>query len=347
MAKSIIEYNGLSRDRLEEILHKITKLKIALIGDICIDVYWKADMTKSVISRETPHFPLPVVNEWMSPGAGGNTAANIAELGVSEFKVLSVIGKDWRGASLKSAFSERGIKTGCLIESDKTVTNAYCKPLRQGISETVYEDPRLDFANYAPLPEKEEEMLIAMLEREAKDIDAMCVCDQFSFGCITPKVREAISDLGSKGLIIAADSRERIMEYRNITIKPNELEGCMAAYENFDPQNAAFETYSDAALILSQKTGNNVCMTLGDKGGLYAEKCELYYIPTRKAVPPIDICGAGDTFLSAFTCARAAGAKGHEAVAFANLASSVSIKKLNTTGTASPGEIVKMYSEKS
>ena len=131
MKKNITKYNGFSRERLEDILQKITKLRIALIGDICLDVYWKADMTKSVISRETPHFPLPVTEEWMSPGAGGNTAANIAELGVANFKVLSVIGGDWRGAELKTAFLKRGIQTDYLTESDQTVTNAYCKPLRQ------------------------------------------------------------------------------------------------------------------------------------------------------------------------------------------------------------------------
>ena len=81
------------------------------------------------------------------------------------------------------------------------------------------------------------------------------------------------------------------------------------------------------------------------RGGLYAEHGELYYIPAHKVAPPIDICGAGDTFLSAFICARAAGAEGFEAVAFANLASSVSIKKLSTTGTASPEEILKRHEE--
>ena len=345
MAKDLIEYKGLEKNRLEEILDKIPGLKIALIGDICLDVYWKADMTKSLLSRETPHFPLPVVEEWMSPGAGGNTAANIAALGVTDFKVVSVIGSDWRGTALKSSFAERGIAADSLIESGNVVTNAYCKPLRQGISDTVYEDPRLDFANYSPLPEEEEAKLIDMLERAAEGADALCVCDQFSFTCLTPKVRDKISELGKAGLIITADSRERITKYKNITIKPNELEGGMAASDEFDPKSATLETYANAALILSEKTGNNVCMTLGSLGGIYTDKSSLYYIPTQKAEPPIDICGAGDTFLSAFTCALAAGAQGYEAVAFANLASSVTIKKINTTGTASPDEIRKKHAE--
>jgi rfaE bifunctional protein kinase chain/domain len=344
MEKSIFEYKDISRNKLDEILSRIPKIQIALIGDICLDIYWKADMTKSVISRETPHFPLPVVEEWMSPGAGGNTAANIAALGAS-LTVLSVIGSDWRGAELKSALQQRGIKTDAIIESDKLVTNAYCKPLRHGISETVYEDPRLDFANYCSLPRQEEQKLIYALDKIAGDIDALCVCDQFTYGCITPKVRDKISELGKKGMLVTVDSREKILHYKNTTIKPNELEGASAAFEEFDPNFSTFELYSEAALILSQKTGNKVCMTLGDKGCIYAEEGALYHIPTKKVDSPIDICGAGDTFLSAFTCAQAAGAKGYEAALFANIASSISIKKINTTGTANPDEIRIMHKE--
>lgn len=339
MTKDMFEYEGISKDRLDDILSKIPKLNIALIGDICLDVYWHADMTKSALSRETPHFPLPIVAERMSPGAGGNVASNISALGVKNLNVLSVIGDDWRGAALKSTLSERKIVTGVLISSRNVITNAYCKPLRQGVSETIYEDPRLDFTNYEPLPESEEDRLIKTLERAAKEADAICVCDQFLYGCITKKIRDKISELGKSGLIIVADSRDRVNLYKNITIKPNEIEGGVAAFGDFDPASATFDDYKKAAELLCEKTGNNVCMTLGELGCVYAQKEGLSYIPTKKAISPIDICGAGDTFLSAFTCALAAGAKGYEAVSFANIASSVTIKKINMTGVASPDEI--------
>ena len=345
MTSDFFEFKSLSRERLEEILEQITDVKIALIGDICLDVYWKADMTKSLISRETPHFPLPVVKEWMSPGAGGNTAANISELNVSDLEVISVIGYDWRGEALKSEFAKRGIRTDSLISSSHVITNAYCKPLKQGISDTVYEDPRIDFSNFSSLPAGEEKALIEKLEKAAETADAICVCDQFFFGCITQKVRDKISELGKKGIIIAADSRDRIGLYKNITIKPNEIEAGFAALEMFDPKTASFSTYKDAAVKLSQKTGNKVCVTLGEKGGLYVEGEEASYVPASKVSGETDICGAGDAFLSAFTCALATGAKGYEAVAFANLAASVTIKKINTTGTASPEEIRKRHKE--
>ena len=51
-------------------LKKLGKGRIGVIGDFCLDVYWHADMTKSELSRETPHFPLPIVQERLSPGEG-------------------------------------------------------------------------------------------------------------------------------------------------------------------------------------------------------------------------------------------------------------------------------------
>ena len=60
----------LSRVRLEEILLRLPARTIGVVGDLGLDAYWYADMTVSVISRETPRFPRPVMREAYSPGAG-------------------------------------------------------------------------------------------------------------------------------------------------------------------------------------------------------------------------------------------------------------------------------------
>src|SRR5689334_17637004 len=166
-------FHGINRERLEDILSKINEVNIALIGDICLDVYWEADMIKSELARETPHFPLPIVKEWMSPGGGGNAADNMAALLPKSIKVLGVIGRDWRGDALVRKLQEVGINTDSIVVSEKAVTNAYCKPLRKGISHVKYEDPRLDFNNYENLPEEDEARLLELLEKCAGGIDVL------------------------------------------------------------------------------------------------------------------------------------------------------------------------------
>ena len=45
-------------------------------------------------------------------------------------------------------FAEKGINTDNIIISNKVTTPAYCKPIRKGISEIQYEDPRIDLDVY-------------------------------------------------------------------------------------------------------------------------------------------------------------------------------------------------------
>lgn len=70
----------LTREELKRRLEAVDGAKICLIGDFCLDIYWHADMRLSELSRETPHYPLPIVEERFSPGGAGNVACNIAAL---------------------------------------------------------------------------------------------------------------------------------------------------------------------------------------------------------------------------------------------------------------------------
>jgi D-glycero-beta-D-manno-heptose-7-phosphate kinase len=329
-------FNGISMEKLEEILYKIGKIHVALIGDICLDVYWQADMTKSELSRETPHFPLPIVKEWMSPGGGGNAAANIAALGPEGIKILGVVGRDWRGDALVKKLQEAGINTDSIVLSEKAVTNAYCKPIRQGISHIGYEDPRLDFNNYETLPCEDEAKLMELLCQCAGDVDVICISDQLQYGCITPIIREKIISLAKEGLRVVVDSRDRIGLYNGVILKPNEVEGMRAVDVEMKAEKLRLEDYVATAKILAERNKSKVCMTLGPKGCVYIDSGRTVHIPSYEVSPPIDICGAGDTFLSAFSCAVAAGAEPWEAASFANMAADVTIKKVGITGTASP-----------
>jgi rfaE bifunctional protein kinase chain/domain len=333
------QFNGIDQEKLDFILNRIKDIRIATIGDICLDVYWKADMTKSELSRETPHFPLPIIEERMYPGAGGNVAVNCAALLPKSIKAFGVTGRDWRGEILIQKLKETGIDTGGIVVSEKAVTNAYCKPIRKGISHLEVEDPRLDFNNHEKLPQEDEARICELLSNSAGEIDILCVSDQLLYGCITPIVREKILFLSKNGLKVVVDSRDRISLYPGTIMKPNEVEGMRAVNTNTGSLEMTLENYIKAAEALSQQNKSEVCMTLGAKGCVYTDAATTVYIPSYEVQSPIDICGAGDTFLSAFSCAIAAGARPFEAASFANMAADVTIKKIGVTGTASPDEI--------
>lgn len=331
---------ALSRERLEELLGQTSSARVGLIGDLCLDMYWIADMKRSQLSRETPHHPLPVMEERYAPGGAGNVACNIAALEPKQLQVLGVVGNDWRGDLLCKALTERGIGAEHVIRDENAVTNTYIKPLRCGISDVVYEDPRLDFENYAPLNEATEQALLKALEAVAPSLDVLCVSDQMEFGCITPRIRERICALGKEGLTVIVDSRDRAGLYRHVIRKPNEVEAGRLC-------GSTVNTPADAAALcakLSDECGRPGVITLGGQGSMLCEKGACTHVPACAVEPPLDFCGAGDTYLAGLGVMLASGAELIQAAQIATLCSAVTVKKLDTTGTATKQELLEAHS---
>ena len=325
------------REDLQELLGQIDGARVGLIGDLCLDLYWLADMKLSELSRETPHYPLPVIEERWAPGGAGNVANNIAALNPKKLLVVGLIGHDWRGDLLMRSMEEVGIDCSCVIRDPSRVTNTYIKPLRRGISDVVYEDPRLDFESRFPISEETERKILAALDTMAAEVDVICVSDQMKFGCITPAVREKLSALGSKGKTVIVDSRDHIHEYRNVTVKPNEIE---ASRSFGDGLSLELDRISDLASDIAIRNGRTTLITLGEKGCFIADGECVVRCPACPVEPPIDFCGAGDTFLSGYGTMLSAGATPIQAAQIACLCSAVTIKKLGETGTASRNEVL-------
>ena len=322
---------------LEEILGKLDTARVGLIGDLCLDLYWIADMKLSELSRETPHYPLPVVEERSAPGGAGNVACNIAALAPAKLVVVGLVGKDWRGNLLKESLQQHGVDDALILQKSGRMTSAYIKPLRTGISDVIYEDPRLDFEERAPMDEASEQEVLQALEQMASQVDVICVSDQMKYGIVTDRVREALCELGRQGKTVVVDSRDRAMLYHHVTVKPNEVEAARAF--GGDPEDP--ESLSVLADEISRRTDAPALITLGEKGCIVAHegmvcRCEAYPVE-----PPIDFCGAGDTFLSGFGASLASGFLPETAAKFANLCSAVTIKKCSTTGTATREELLR------
>ncbi len=349
---------GLTKGRLSEILSGIGQRRIGFIGDVCVDVYWYADMTKSELSRETPHYPLPVVDERISLGGGGNVLANIMALEPKSLTPVAVVGDDWRGVLIRREMERLGVDTRYVIETCG-MSYAYCKPMRRGISDVVYEDPRIDFT-MRPITADVERVILEHLDKAAKDVDILCVSEQFDGGVVTPAVRERICELGKQGLCVIVDSRDNIALYHDVCIKPNHIEAgraFCAIQEEVDAlfesiggradgpsaiyytENDLIDSVSQVACALRKKTGRDVFVTMGAKGSMCADDTGVTHVTARDIQGPVDFVGAGDTSIAALCCTYGV-ASAAEAAHIAGLASEVTIQKIGTTGTASRQEIL-------
>lgn len=331
---------SLSRSRAQALLAQIGDLRAGVIGDVCLDVYWEADMTLSTLSRETPHYTQPVVEERFSPGAAGNAAANLKAIGCREVFVCSVIGQDWRGDQLIKELAARGIDDRYLVRSSDWHTPAYCKPIRVGLQGVKQEQPRIDFQNFMPLSTVLADQLADQVDQMAAVCDVIVVTDQLSCGVVSARIREKLAEWAARGLKIIVDSREQIGAYRQVLTKPNEIE----AIRWFEPQSSgggrSHAEWAEVALRLAAEVQGPCCLTLGSEGALWAEDGQVLFVPTKPAEPPLDIVGAGDCFASALVSALGAGCSGPEAVAFAHRAASIVVRKIGTTGTATPQELL-------
>lgn len=342
---SISKSNYLANDEIKAILQKIEDVRVGILGDGCIDIYWDADMTISELSRETPHYPLPIVNERISLGACANVAANVRSLKPKFVTILTVIGRDWRGEELIRELNAQDIDTGNLIVSESRITPAYCKPMRRGISDVVYEDPRIDFENLSEISTEDENQVLKQLDIMADQVDIIGVSDQFKYGIVTDRVRKKLEELSKSGKTVVVDSRNQVHKYKNVIVKPNEVECIKATNPDGNIKNINEEDIYAAAVKLYEITQTPLIVTYGSKGSIWYEEGYLTVAPSKPAKPPIDIVGAGDSFMSAFCCAYATKIPGAKAISFANIASSIVVKKIGITGTASPDEILEKAGE--
>ncbi len=332
----------LSKRRLQEILECCTRCHIGVVGDLGLDAYWYADMTRAFLSRETPRFPRPVVREVYTPGAGANVADNVRALGVGHVTVFSVLGEDWRGQLLRQVMAERGIDVTRLLASSQRNTTAFIKPLLQGY-DSQQEDARLDFENDTPLDVDLENDLLDAVQQALPDLDAVLVADQLEVnGIVTDRVREGLNALAAAHPTthFLVDSRMRIGLFEHMVLKPNWVEAVTAVMPARDPRAVPRDELETVAASLSERTGRPVFVTLSEEGVLVYAEGAARHIPAGPVQPPLDPVGAGDTFIAALAGGIAGGASPWEAGALATLAAAVTVEKLNQTGTATPAEIL-------
>jgi bifunctional ADP-heptose synthase (sugar kinase/adenylyltransferase) len=218
------------------------------------------------------------------------------------------------------------------------------KPMLRAPGQTPRELNRLDIKNRTILPTQLETELIAVLGRCWPHLDALIVVDQVSeanCGVVTRRVRDHLADLGqaNPSKFILADSRERIGEFRQVWLKPNQAEATRAVPGIAGGANQT----RHAAIALARQTMKPVFCTCGAEGIFIVDSrsaCEwTAQVPAYPVVGPIDIVGAGDSTSAAIACALAAGLSLGQSAAFGNLVASITIQQIGTTGTATPEQV--------
>jgi rfaE bifunctional protein kinase chain/domain len=330
----------MNKQRLATLTHAFNGVRIAVCGDFFLDRYLWIDPARAELSVETGLVAHQVTHQTSAPGAAGTVAANLAALG-AHVVCLGVVGDDGDGYMLRQGLHAIGADENLMILTPERPTATYTKPVIRQPDNTVVEHERLDIRSREPLPTRYTMQLADHLETLAPRIDGIVYADQMpehGAGVVDAHIHAAIGRIAAAHpqLAMYADSRQRIGLFRDVVIKPNVHEARAA----LSGATAAPNDNVVLARLLAEQTRRPVVMTLGPAGVLVYENGVTTHISGIPVDCPIDVVGAGDSVMAALAVSTAAGATLVEAAEIAMLVAAVTIRKLGTTGTASPAEIL-------
>jgi rfaE bifunctional protein kinase chain/domain len=333
----------MNSERLRSLTSRYGKLRIAVVGDFCLDRYLEIDPERRETSIETGLPVHNVVRVRSQPGAAGTILNNLVALGVGVLYPVGFCGVDGEGYELRQALAaRRGVQLDYFIETDQRRTFTYCKPLVLAPGQAPVELSRLDSKNWSPTPPPLQERIIASVQTLAREADALIIMDQVDqpeTGVITQHLLAALGVLARElpQRLLVADSRRGLRGYPPVCFKMNAAE--LAALTGMT-STADLPAIQAAAAQLARQQNRPVFVTLAERGIMgVGPDGQATHVPALPLRGEIDVVGAGDAVTANLTTALAAGATLEESVVIANIAASIVIHQLGTTGTATTQQI--------
>ncbi len=334
----------MKKEQLQKILDDISKVKIAVVGDFCLDSYWFIDEAMSEISIETNQLTRPVRTQRYSLGGAGNVTNNLAVMGVKDIRAFGVIGTDPFGTEMVRIMNRTGIKTNnMLIQEEVWSTHTYSKPY---IDDN--ELNRIDFGNYNVLSKQTADLLIANLIKEIPEVDVILINQQVPSGIHTCYFKQellgVIKQFPEKMFLV--DSRNFNDFYEETIRKMNDTEAArLCGLDKAPDEVVLYSEVVASAEELYKRFRKPLFITRGKKGSLTISEHGISDMPGLMIISRVDTVGAGDSYLAGAASALAAGYDMEIAAGIGTFVAGVTVQKLFQTGTATPEEILAIGSD--
>jgi rfaE bifunctional protein kinase chain/domain len=329
--------------RLRELTGRYRQLRLAVVGDFCLDRYLEIDPARAETSLETGLPVHNVVRVRPQPGAAGTVLNNLVALGVGTIFPVGFCGQDGEGWELQRALRALpGVDLAHFAVTPQRRTFTYGKPVILEPGRPPRELSRLDSKNWTPTPEALARQLAHSLAALHGRCDALIVMDQVDAaetGVVTQPLLDELRRLaaGQRQIPVVADSRRGLHGYPPCVFKMNANE--LAKLTGATPDADLAEIRRRAA-ALAARNQQPVVITLAERGLLGAlPSGATEHVPALPVRGPIDVVGAGDAVTANVACAFTAGATLLEALELAALAASVVLHQLGTSGAANPEQM--------
>jgi len=308
--------------RLLEIIKKIGKCRVLVIGDLMLD-----EFLGGKIERISPEAPVPIVKikngqRKLSLGGAANVAYNIKTLGGNPF-LVGVIGDDSQAKDFLKLMRNCGLATSGIITENKRPTTHKLRVIAH-FQQVI----RLDRETNKEISYASIKKITEYITKRIPKTDCVVISD-YAKGLLNRKLLSKILSMfkTSKIPVLVDPTLKNIEDYSGATlIKPNLKEALqiLAKADDTPKRKIVHE--------LRERLGvKNILLTCGEQGMTLLEKETLSEIPSLgKEIH--DVTGAGDTVIATVALALSANASLKEAAILSNFTAGIVVGKLGTAG---------------
>ena len=199
-----------------EAFQKFNSLKIAVVGDVMVDVYIWGE-----VSRISPEAPVPIINLSKREdriGGAANVALNLVALGI-QAEIISVVGKDEAGEKLTNLFQKKNIKNDNVVYSKERITTIKTRVI--GNSQHLL---RVDNEQTNNITIDEENALIEAVRKSISGGVNAIILEDYNKGVLTERVISEIVKIANENNVITTvdPKKENFLSFKNVTMfKPN------------------------------------------------------------------------------------------------------------------------------
>ncbi len=323
----LCQRHEIDQSGLEELVRGFGGRRVLVVGDLVLDRYTACDTVE--LAGEAPMMSLRKLGETEYIGGAAIVARHVAAFGGSA-ALLSSVGRGPDAERVRAVLDAEGI-------------DHYLMPVRNGVATKtrfLVEDTKVlkvDDAQCCPLDSRAEIEAASVLVRQAREADAVILCD-FGYGMLTGGLlSRAMPAVRRHGAVVAADAsglHGGLTRFEHVDLlTPTERE-LRAALPDFE-QGLSCAAFN----LLARTQARHLFVTLGKRGLVvferasqepraeeWAGRLRSEHLPSF-ATHVADRLGCGDALLATSTLALAGGASPVQAAYLGSLAAAIELSR--------------------
>ena len=321
----------IEKERLITLINRLKDTKILVIGDMALDEMVYGDTER--ISREAPVLILQHTHTKYILGGASNAAHNVAAINNGNVRVIGVIGDDYQGMDLKTAFKNANIDSSSLVIDKERKTTTKTRISGSCSHSITQQIVRIDRQTSTPLSFETEQKIIAEAERYIPECDAVIISD-YHIGTLSENIITAVITLANRfHKKIVVDAQRNLDKYYGITSMTPNLPDTQKHVGFYLKTPEDF--LKAGGILLEQSGAKSILITCGSEGMVVIDNNGNYtHIPVFNKAEVFDVTGAGDTVTALYTMALACGADSIYAAVIGNIAAGIVIKQFGCATTS-------------